>query len=556
VRIYQVDECQNVYMARIFASGHASEFFTNASLFLLGPLSWITRTGSQSKEIFSAARLLFLGIFWLNLLLLAAIASGRLASCRGLIALVFAATLAPLWDYGFEIRHDNVMLTGVMLTWWAVRTRLMGLRSYVLAGFIAVTLLFIAFKSAIYVLPLSFAILTFPPSLRGNLRWRLALGWAGGALLAGCLIRLCYGRGGGWETYLSLFHGVARDSTGATAGATESARWATLTLGRLLGQTPLLLALTTAAFCAVVVGLWRYGRAAFNWETNLPEALLVAGSLGALMVNPTPYPYNLLNVVPYAFIFSFRYLAGIWNDLWGRAHLRPLVAAVLVFANFVPFGLATRRHLDFPNFRQEKLMTLAENLTDPKLDAVYDGIGMIPTRSTINFHWYLHGLNIQSFINKPGSHVRDMLAARPAAVLIPSYRTDWLPEADHEFIRQHYVSLADDFWVLGKMLPPGGGTFEVIHAGRYRISSAEGSDLAGTYPEGMQGLLTPEEEGLLNGTIDGAPISNRPVLLMAGPHRIECSPERQPAVVWIGPKLERVHRLGPSDHGSLFVNWY
>ena len=38
LRIYQVDECQNLYMARIVATGRASEFFTNASLFLLGPL--------------------------------------------------------------------------------------------------------------------------------------------------------------------------------------------------------------------------------------------------------------------------------------------------------------------------------------------------------------------------------------------------------------------------------------------------------------------------------------------------------------------------------------
>jgi len=38
-RIYQVDECQNIYMARVLACGQTSEFFTNASLFLLGPLS-------------------------------------------------------------------------------------------------------------------------------------------------------------------------------------------------------------------------------------------------------------------------------------------------------------------------------------------------------------------------------------------------------------------------------------------------------------------------------------------------------------------------------------
>src|SRR5258708_40239726 len=85
LRIYQVDECQNLYMARILATGHASEFFTDGSLFLLGPLSWMAQSATRSAEFFSSARLLFLGVFWLNLCLLASVASGRLCSSRGLI---------------------------------------------------------------------------------------------------------------------------------------------------------------------------------------------------------------------------------------------------------------------------------------------------------------------------------------------------------------------------------------------------------------------------------------------------------------------------------------
>ncbi|MEI2722542.1 MAG: hypothetical protein V9H26_03040 [Verrucomicrobiota bacterium] len=38
---------------------------------------------------------------------------------------------------------------------------------------------------------------------------------------------------------------------------------------------------------------------------------------------------------------------------------------IFVFTHLVPFGLATRRHLDVPNSRQVGLMNLAEDLTDP-----------------------------------------------------------------------------------------------------------------------------------------------------------------------------------------------
>jgi hypothetical protein len=201
-------------------------------------------------------------------------------------------------------------------------------------------------------------------------------------------------------------------------------------------------------------------------------------------------------------------------------------------------------------------MSLAEDLTEPKIDPVYDGIGMVPTRRPVHFQWYLHSLNIQRFLDGSLPSVSQMLAARPAAVFIPNYRTDWLSTADHDFIRERYVSFADDFWVLGKILPKGGGTFEVFHPGRYRISTLKGSDLADTYELGVKGVMTPEDPGTLAATLDGMPLSNRPMLLSVGTHKLECSAEVEPAVVWMGPHLDRVHRIGPGDHRQLFVNWY
>jgi len=554
LRIYQVDECQNLYMARILATGTSSEFFTNASLFLIGPLSWISRNATRSADAFQMARLLFLGVFWLNLFLMALIAGGRVYSVKTLVALVAAATLTPLWDYGFEVRHDNLVLTGVLLTWWVVRCKPMGAISYLVAGAAAVTSLFIAVKSVVYVLPLSLVILAFPSPSFALSRVRLALAWITGAVVATLFIRICYGSDGGWDIYLSVFHGVAKYSAGGGGGSPRFAPWSTL--ARLPVQTPLLLGMTAAASTGVTASFLRRGRAAVGWEGNLPEFLLVLGALCALAINPSPFPYNLLHVVPYAFIFTFRYTASIWNELWSPVNLRPLLVATLVFTHMIPFFIATSRHLDHLNWRQERLMNLAEDLTDSKCDPVYDGIGMVPTRPSIHFQWYLHSLNIHSFLDGSGPRVCDMLSNNPAAVLIPSYRTDWLSDADHDFIKTNYVALADDFLVLGKVLSAGGGTFELIHPGRYRISTLKGSDLADTYPLGVKGVMIPEDPGTLTGTLDGKPLTKLPVQLSAGPHRIECEPDCQPAVVWMGPRLDRVHRIGPGDHRVLFVNWY
>jgi hypothetical protein len=327
-------------------------------------------------------------------------------------------------------------------------------------------------------------------------------------------------------------------------------------LGRLLGQTPLLLTLVASALVAFVVDLRQRGRTALAWDGSAPEALLLAVAFAALLVNPTPFPYNLLHLVPYAFLFAFRHASVILAEIRDARPRLPIVCSILVFVHFVPFCAATRRHLDWPNSRQTRLMCLAEELTDPAKDPVFDGIGMVLTRPTIGPRALLHSLTFEGMFKGSGVHLRDQLAARPAAVVIPNYRTDWLSEADHAAIRERYVALADDFWVLGKVLPAGGGTFEVVHPGRYRISSLEGSDLAGTYPDGLAGLMAPLVEGSIIGTLDGAPLSKRSVELTVGTHRIETKPDCQPAVVWIGPRQERVGRLGDSDHRFLFVRWY
>lgn len=550
VRIYHADECQNVAMARIIAAGQTKVFYAEAGLFQAGVLSWLARGATQSVDIFVSARFVMLEVFWLNIVLIALATGERLLSRRGLIALVGAATLAPLWDYGFEIRPDNLLLSGVLLLWCVVRVRPKGMQPFVIAGALAAGLPFVALKAVVFTLPISAAILTFPPPGQRAPRWKLAVAWAVGALGMLVVIRVGYGIAGLWDVYVAGLGRVLGDATGGNRFGPGAA------LGRLLSQTPLLLATVTAALVAVALDLRRRGKAALTWDGPLPEALLFLCALAALLINPAPEPYNLLHLVPYGFLLAFRYGSELMKENWGRTALRPVLVALLVFAYFVPLGAAIRRHLGWTNYHQEARMRLAEELTDPVTDPVYDGIGLVPTRPSIHFYWSLPNVNRPSLAQEHGLRLRDMLADRPAAVIIPNYRTGRLSEADHAFIRERYVSLTDDFWVLGKVLPAGGGTFEVVHPGRYRISSLEGSDLAGTYPEGLAGLMAPVVEGSIIGTLDGVPLSKRPVELTVGTHRIETKSDCQPAVVWMGPRQDRVGRLGDSDHRFLFVKWY
>jgi hypothetical protein len=300
---------------------------------------------------------------------------------------------------------------------------------------------------------------------------------------------------------------------------------------------PLVLALGFAGVFATVLELVRRGRAAFTWNGNLPEVLLVMGAMMGLVLNPTPFTYNVLHLVPYIFLLVFSYGRNLWPELQSRPMLWPAVGSIVILGHLIPFGLSVRRHTNYVNYRQTAFMRLAEDLTDPETDLVYDGIGMVPTRRSIHFNWYLHSLNIRSLLNGSAPTVREMLAARPAAVLIRSYRTDWLAEEDKEFIESRYVPLADDFWVLGKELPAGGGDVEIFHSGRYCIAPL------GTSTNAMC-------------SVDGMACAERPLELANGIHRIKTDSGQRLKIYWVGPKLERVQPIGVGDRRALFVNGY
>ena len=533
-RIYQVDEAQNLFMIRILGTHQTAAYFSNALLWMLGPFAWGAASATTSAGLFFGARMVFLGVFLLNVVLLALNTGARLRSVRGMVALLGAATLAPLWDYGFEVRHDNLILTGLLLMWWLGRARPRGRWSYAVIGFLGVTLLFIAFKSFVFVLPLCLALIAFPPPGHHESRLRLLGFWLLGAGAGAILVLVSYGVSGLWTVYLAGFKsGLQSSGGGARFGPN-------LALGRLLDQTPLLLGLSVAALMALILRLKPEGRRLLNWEGLVPEAVLCLGALGIVLINPTPFPYNLVNFVPFLYLLAFRFMATWAGEVEWTAPLPTLLACVLVFTHLVPFLRATWRHTDWLNDRQETLMQTAEALTDPGKDRVYDAIGMVPTRPTIGFHWYLHSLNIQTFSSGQIASVPQMLEARPAAVLIRSYRTDWLPEADQQFILSRYIPLADDLWVLGKVLPPGGGNYAAVHPGRYQVLSLEQGRLA----------RVPLAE------LDGKTLDGNAAFLAVGTHLIASPPKVQPVVVWVGPRLNQPPKIGRGDHLRLFVNWY
>lgn len=534
-RIIQVDEAQNLFMARVIRAGQTDTYFANPALFLLGPLGWIVESAASSRDAFMAGRLLFLGVFWINIVLLIKCTGVSLRTKEGLIVVLAAASLAPLWDYGFEIRHDNLLLTGLLLIWFLGRHVGDRTASFFAIGAIACILQFIAFKAFAYTLPISMYFLLRRSLDDPTSSVKLLGAWIVGVTAGGLACIAVY--------YVYDLLPVFFDSVVALRASIETtnAFYPLRSLARLLTQTPLLVAIALAALMSLSAPLVKNPKRFLTQQDHAPEGVLLVLAVGVLFVNPTPFPYNLVNVVPFAFLLAYRFLAQVLRH--SEAVSRPfalLAVSIVAISHIIPFVAATERHLELTNWRQMMLADTAEEMTDPARDRVYDAVGMVPTRHSIDRWWYLHSMSMRQVFDGTRTSVSSMLSQKPAAVLIPNYRFDWLPRSDWEYIVKHYLPLADDFWVLGAHLPPGGGVFHVLHPGRYQVQAEQnGSPVAGA-----------------SIFVDDIPVGSDTLALTSGAHEITSSHGAPVTVLWLGPTLDSAPRIPAGNHRTLFRNWY
>lgn len=551
MRIYHEDECRSVCAAHFLATGQGAASGTPVSLFLL-PLMWLGRGATHSAELFASARFFAMELFWLNVVLLTVASCGKLFSRQSVIAFAGAATLAPLWDFGFEIRPDNLVLTGLLLIWCVLRVRPEGMQSYFIAGALAAGLQFVDVKSLAYTLPLSLAAIAFPAAEHKTAREKLAIVWLAGAIVAALLVRIGYGATGLWSAYVQSWHSALNVSDDAAIG-----RWPLL--NRLLVQSPLLLALATAGLAALVVDVRRRGKGAFYWNGLSPEALLFVLALVIFCVKPNHAPCDLLYIVTFAFLLAARYTARLWKQIVVEQSVFGLIACVVLFGHLIPFDVAVKRHLNLTNYYQENLINLAEQMTTSGKDVVYDNVGMVPTRRSSEYESFFQRQNNDGGRSDLKTSLTGLFTSQLPVVIIADRHFDELRAADSEFVREWYVPITEDFWTLGKLLPPGGGDFAIVHGGRYRITSAEASNLLGTYakPEGLMQSVAPEQKfPALVGTLDGTPLDGKPVELPAGTHHVDCPAGTEAAIVWLGPHLDSITRMNGGNRGQLFVNWY
>jgi hypothetical protein len=527
VRMYQVDEAQNVYMARVLGTGAVDRLFTSGQLFLF-PLAPLARLGETSAGIFTAFRAVFWGLMWINLALMVVAAGLRLFSRQGLRWLLLAGTLAPWWGYGYEIRHDNILMLGLLLMWILAR-RVPGSRIAVFVGlgFLSLALQESLFKSVVYWVPLSAGLWCLEP-------WR---GWKGHARLLGAWV-LGAAALLALAALLRLWFRVDTGA-GAISGALGVERFSPrITLLMLLKQAPLLATLLGAVLMTALRLPWVQGwRAAQDAGSGSAEALWFALVVLAFLVNPNPFPYNLLVLTGAGCVALLAWGRNLaWERLWRAEPAAILAASALVCLHAVPWLRTVATRFEQTNARQAQLMALAERFAEDRATPVFDNAGLVPTRDAPGHAWFVNMVNVSAFESGAAQPMISQWLANPPAVVLPNYRLEYLGEAEHAFLQQNYVPLAADFWVLGRpATPTGEGTaiWECLRAGTY----------AAVAP--APGLPPPELD------LDGVRVAAAPVQVAKGPHRLTLRPGAPAALVRVPPGLAP-RALSTATRGELF----
>ena len=508
-RHLHIDELTALYSVRLGAAfGHPEYAAIELSSVLFRPLGWWL---GSSEHLFIAFRLLgltlLLALCWSISRVQRALPSelGRASVFLG------AVSFGPLWRHGFEVRHDIFLAFAIVLLAWAGERARLGRLSLWAASATGFGMIIAqANSSKAFTVWLPGVALCALLAARGQRSRLKAVSIAGMRFLPGifsacALVAAMLGAAGMLGEYWQQLREFSSFSSAPPYR---------------LSALPLLTFAVQRA--PVHAGFVLLGLLCVSWRVlmrkPLDEAGVPVGLLGlsasSLLLNPTPFPYNLTWLTPaWLMLAAF----GLARSLAFFARLRHSVTLSRLFAT----STAVLSLLCFWNCEQDpyyrkrwdtqlRVVESAEALTSPD-DPVLDLCGLVVSRPPVAKDWVVHSLFMPAYRAGQRETVRHIIERVWPPVAITVYRWSFLERADWLTFRRNYLRFSDDVWTLGQALGPNDTRFVVHRTGRYQVRASGDA-----------------------GTVDGHPIRDGDVLrLERGEHAV--SALANCTIAWIGP---------------------
>lgn len=533
-RHFHVDEFQVAYNAALSGVHHTpgdANFITPVVVCL----GWLLGLLHSTRAMLGALRLCFFALFLLNLIA-CAWAQRYFTSRWGRLAVLVGATFFhPLWLNGFEIRQD-VLVVGGSIFLYGLAQRLVDTTAtpsrwwFVAGGVVSALMQTNSIKAVVYWLPFATVVVGIgvwrARASADARRARPVLGFFAG-FAAGVVLTLVVlaatGRLSPYRAGFATFFGSVGDANRFSP---------TPELLRLAFSSPLVFGFALVDVMLVALAVARRSCSGRSWVT----AIFLCWALVAVYLNPSPYPYNFVHVLPFVFFAALDAvarveLAGAKSSI-GTTLALGIVTLLIFVRSFTRDPFLTRS-----NEGQLSYIQAAEALTSPD-DTVLDAVGLVLTRRPPHADWMLHSQWMAAYRTGRRKQFADIMAERPSPVIIDNYRWTWLSDADLQARNDRYVRVDTRMFVLGRKLSGTSGEFVIHRAGRYRVDAR---------PEALRRIL-----------IDGRTVPEGGIVEMGvGPHTYEGVDARGAVIHWIGPNgLDRLPQTLPLGSGgeAFFTN--
>ena len=533
-RIFQVDEVQNMHMSWLLTQRDSDNYYNSAEVYMI-PLALVSRLCQTPVAFFITSRIIFFVLFAASLFVTAfALSEHNKFHFAGALFILLSAPI--FWDYGFEVRHDNIVILGmslmILMLFRAAKGSLKQRMFW--GGLTGGFLLLSSLKSVVLWAP----VLGYMIAVQAR-HDRRAFSRAIAASLAGFGVSLAiaFSAHGLQGSLLIYIKGIGDFARTLATGQIRFFDWNYL--WRFMTGHPLI-TLSSAAFLLTCSGpvaqRWARGDAFRDDDRRAKELLLLLLGIAFLAVNPTPFPYNYLYIALLASPAAFHLMA---RALEHPRSAVSILALGVIAAQGVIWATQTSRHLSYRNDGQNKIVEFLNDYTDQK-DCVFDGVGLAIYRRGPERVWYLHSLSQPRYLAGDIPSVRDVLTSSVCPVLIESYKWQYMLPEDLAFIRSRYISHGRFIWILGGKVhagSPGSYAFDIHKDGFYLVSLQPGAPSSAP-------------------TIDGVPMDSHPIHLKKGGHILvtDCSLGTV-QLEWV--KDSSVLRVAiPSISEPIFVNWY
>lgn len=284
----------------------------------------------------------------------------------------------------------------------------------------------------------------------------------------------------------------------------------------------------------VLLALTGLGVATYRWVRREPEALaleqplLVAwASCAGLLINPFPFPYFHVSIVPPLALLAALTLP--WPSPRGRgARQLALTVALVVAAAVTSAPRLLEKAAPSMSYQLEHLRRVQE-WTEPD-DAVFDLTGLYFRRDAYPI-WFMTGVMLQRYRAGLYPPLIPALRANQPAIVMLNYRTAALPAHDRAFLNEHFVHAWGNLLVHGFDLAGLAAgetrTIEALGTRRFRWTGAPGAI-----------------------EVDGEPFVEGS--LAAGPHRVRARADIGAGRLLLGSTPAALNAISPR---RLYVNF-